>query len=108
MPDNSSKEKEAIVGVVEIIENVLLPNLMDRQRGGQFRLLPVIHHRLELHELTIAFQSTNSKALAPSVDAHAPFDQWSGSSSQRRIVLSVHFPPLLDLVFFRADYSREP
>ena len=108
--NDPSKQEKAIISVVQVVQQVLFPHLLDGQRCSKLSGLPVVHDRFQFHELTVALQGAFGKVLLPSQDAHAAFDQRSGSAGERRIMLSVDFPPLFDFVFLGSggSGSRKP
>ena len=98
--NDTSKQKETIFGVVEVVKQVLLPHLLNWDGRRKLGLLKVIHDALELHELTVSLQNTFGKSFVKAMNTDASLNKRGSTSSGGRLAgmgSPSNFPPVLDL-----------
>ena len=96
--NDTTEQQEAIISIVEVINQVELPHLADWNGRRKLLALPVVHDRLQFHELTVSLEDTLGEHLAHAMDSHDTFHQRCGATGERGVVLSVDFPPFLNLL----------
>ena len=75
MSNRVTKQESAVVWVVDGVEQMFFPHDVNWHGRSELLVLPVIHDRLEFHELSVSLEAPLRKGELPAILSHAAIDE---------------------------------